>query len=81
MVDLPGADRTDAAAEQTELGDAIAAALEQLTFEQREAFVMKHVDGRTYEEMAELTGVGIDALKMRVHRARDGLREMLGGVL
>ena len=52
-----------------------------LTPEQKEAFVMKHVDGRSYEEMAELTGVGIDALKMRVHRARDGLREMLGGVL
>lgn len=81
LVDLPGDDRADAATEQTELGDAIAAALAKLTPEQKEAFVMKHVDGRTYEEMAKLTGVGIDALKMRVHRARDGLREMLGGVL
>jgi len=41
---------------------------------------MKHVDGRTYEEMAELLGAGVDALKMRVHRARDALRVLLGGV-
>jgi len=80
-LDLPGNDRTDAPAEQTEIGDAISAALARLTPEQKEAFVMKHVDGRSYDEMAELTGVGVDALKMRVHRARDGLREMLGGVL
>ena len=41
---------------------------------------MKHVEGRSYEEMAELLGVGTDALKMRVYRARDTLRELLGGV-
>ncbi|MGD8726431.1 MAG: sigma-70 family RNA polymerase sigma factor [Gemmatimonadales bacterium] len=80
-VDLAGKDRADAAAEQHELGDAIAAAVAKLTPEQREAFIMKHVDGRSYEEMAKLTGVAVDALKMRVHRARDGLRTMLGGVL
>ncbi len=81
QLDLPGDDRADRAVEQHELGDAIGAALERLTPEQKEAFVMKHVDGRSYEEMAELTGAGVDALKMRVHRARDSLREMLGGVL
>ncbi len=79
-LDTPAPDRTDLPLERAELGDAIAAALDQLTPEQREAFVMKHVDGRTYEEMAELLGVGVDALKMRVHRARDALRERLGGV-
>ena len=57
------------------------AALASLTAEQREAFVMKHVEGRSYEEMAGLLGVGIDALKMRVHRARDALKEQLGGRL
>jgi RNA polymerase sigma-70 factor (ECF subfamily) len=81
LVDPPGNHRSDREVEQHELADAIAAALERLTPEQKEAFVMKHVDGRSYEEMAELTGIGVDALKMRVHRARDGLREMLGGVL
>ncbi len=75
-VDQPGGDRADAALERSELADALEAALAQLTPEQREAFVMKHVEGRSYAEMAELLGVGTDALKMRVHRARDALREL-----
>ena len=32
------------------------------------------------EEMAELLGVGVDALKMRVHRARDAMRSMMGAL-
>ena len=79
MVDPPAPDRSDRLVEQTELGAAIEAALNDLTPEQREAFVMKHVEGRSYEDMAQQLGVGVDALKMRVHRARDALRARLGG--
>ena len=43
----------------------------------REAFVLKHVDGRSYEEMTELLGASVPALKMRVHRARELLRAAL----
>jgi RNA polymerase sigma-70 factor, ECF subfamily len=43
----------------------------------REAFVMKHVEGRSYEEMAELLGTTVGALKMRVHRAREALQALL----
>lgn len=52
-------------------------ALRRLPLEQREAFVMKHVEGFSYEEMGQLLGVSVPALKMRVHRARDGLQELL----
>jgi RNA polymerase sigma-70 factor (ECF subfamily) len=62
---------------EAELREAIAQALDALTPEQREAFVMKQLEGRTYAEMAELLAVGEDALKMRVHRARDALRRRL----
>jgi len=51
--------------------------LARLSDEQREAFVLKHVDGHSYEAMSELLGVGVDALKMRVYRARDALRAAL----
>ena len=68
----------DPAMDRAELAAALQSALARLTPEQREAFVMKHVDGRSYEEMAELLGVGTDALKMRVYRARDTLRDLLG---
>ena len=43
----------------------------------REAFVMKHVEGRSYEEMADLLGTTVGALKMRVHRAREALQVLL----
>ena len=55
----------------------IARALMRIDGDQREAFLLKHVEDLSYEEMAELTGVGISALKMRVKRACDRLREQL----
>jgi RNA polymerase sigma-70 factor, ECF subfamily len=55
------------------LNQAVAASPESL----REAFVMKHVEGRSYEEMAELLETSVPALKMRVHRAREALKERL----
>ena len=48
-------------------------ALTTLSPEKREAFVLKHVEGMTYEEMAAATGERIPTLKMRVHRAREAL--------
>ena len=38
---------------------------------------MKYVEDLSYEEMSQMTGVGISALKMRVLRACDRLRELL----
>lgn len=52
-------------------------ALARLEPEQREAFLLKHVEGLEYEEMAKITGAGISALKMRVKRACDRLRALL----
>ena len=56
-------------------------ALGRLPTEQREAFVLKYVEELSYEEMAEITGVGVSALKMRAKRACRRLRGMLEGVL
>ncbi len=41
----------------------------------REAFLLKYVEELSYEEMSVLTGAGISALKMRVKRACERLRE------
>jgi RNA polymerase sigma-70 factor (ECF subfamily) len=62
------------------LREEIQRALDQLAAEQREAFILKHVEGLSYEEMSEISGVGVSALKMRVKRACDRLRELLDGV-
>jgi len=63
------------------IGDEIAYALSQLPDEQREAFLLKHVEELSYEEMAEITGVGVSALKMRVKRGCERLRDLLEGVV
>ena len=62
------------------LREAIDDAVALLPLDQREAFLMKHVEGLEYEQIAELTGVGVSALKMRVKRALERLRERLEGV-
>jgi RNA polymerase sigma-70 factor (ECF subfamily) len=49
-------------------------ALVALPVDQREAFLMRHVEGLSYEDMAVATGAGISALKMRVKRACDAMR-------
>ncbi|MCS6896845.1 MAG: sigma-70 family RNA polymerase sigma factor [Nitrospira sp.] len=36
----------------------------------REAFILKHVEGLSYEEMEQILGVSGDTLKMRVYKGR-----------
>lgn len=52
----------------------LASALARLAPDQREAFLLKHMEGWSYEEMADHLGVQVSALKMRVHRAREELQ-------
>jgi len=59
----------------TELRIEIERAVAMLDSDQREAFLLKHVEQLGYEEMAAVTGAGVSALKMRVKRARDQVRE------
>lgn len=63
--------------ERTEIREEIYSALQELSPEQREAFVLKHVEGWSYEEMSERLDVSVSALKMRVHRAREELQVLL----
>jgi RNA polymerase sigma-70 factor (ECF subfamily) len=63
--------------DRTELRTDLDYALSQLAPSLREAFIMKHVEGRSYEEMADLLSTTVGALKMRVHRAREALQALL----
>ena len=76
--DQPSAYATpDEELDRTELRSDLDRALATLPASLREAFVMKHVEGRSYEEMADLLGTTVGALKMRVHRAREALQALL----
>lgn len=67
--------------ERTDLGRVVELALARLPAAQREAFLLKHVEGLSYEEMAVRLDSGISALKMRVMRARETLQVLLRDVV
>ncbi|HUF34830.1 MAG TPA: RNA polymerase sigma factor [Gemmatimonadales bacterium] len=63
--------------ERHALREAIGAALASLPPILREAFLLRHDHGHSYEEIAEIAGTSLSAAKMRVARAREALREAL----
>lgn len=67
----------EAPAMSQDLLEEVEAALEELPAEQREAFLLRHVEDLSYEDMAVITGVRLSALRMRVKRACDTLRSRL----
>jgi len=61
----------------SELRETLDRCMNELSSDLREAFLMKHHEGRSYQEMAELADASVSAMKMRVHRAREALRDAL----
>jgi len=72
-----GSVRVEHDAVSHELREEIEWALRSLRAEQREAFLLRHVEQLSYEEMAVVTGAGVSALKMRVKRACERLQVLL----
>ncbi len=60
-----------------ELGRAIQGATDALPEGYREVFLLKDVEGLSYEEISEMVGISIPAVKSRLHRARLALREAI----
>jgi len=75
--DVAAEEHTEASLERSERGRSIERALQTLTPEQREVFVLKHMEELSYEEIAGRVGTSVAALKMRMHRAYDRLRDLL----
>ena len=58
-------------------GAEISRAVSALSPEQREVFVLKHIEGLAYDEIAGRTGATVASLKMRMHRAYNRLRDLM----
>jgi RNA polymerase sigma factor (sigma-70 family) len=56
-------------------------ALGHLAFNQRSALVMRELEGRSYQEIADILGVTTSAVETLIFRARRALREQLEGGL
>jgi RNA polymerase sigma-70 factor, ECF subfamily len=67
-----------ALAEQKEKLQSVMAELQKLPEASRSALLMSAVDGMAYEEIAQVLGVSLAAVKVKIHRARlalAGLRD------
>jgi RNA polymerase sigma-70 factor, ECF subfamily len=63
--------------EAKELGEEIERAIGELRADYRTAILLRHVEGRPYEEIAEIMGVPLGTVKTYIHRARAELRTSL----
>lgn len=63
--------------EARELGGQIEAAIARLRPEYRSCILLRHVEGRAYEEIAEILDLPLGTVKTYIHRARNELRASL----
>jgi len=71
----------DARVHAQEIGEVLSRAITKLAPEQREALILRDVEGMSAEQAAQVVGIEVGALKSRLHRARMALRSELAGVL
>lgn len=62
---------------RSETGDVVALAVASLPENQREVLILAHYEQLALDEIAQITGADIGAIKSRLQRARAALRESL----
>lgn len=63
--------------EARELGQQIEEAIGRLRPEYRAAILLRHVEGREYQEIADILSLPLGTVKTYIHRGRNELRESL----
>ncbi len=66
---------------QKELREKVLEAIRNLAQEDRVVVTLKHMEGLSYKEIAELTGTTVSAVESRLFRARQELRKKLEQIL
>jgi RNA polymerase sigma-70 factor, ECF subfamily len=66
--------------EAREVGTAIEQAIARLRPEDRSCILLRHVEGRSYEEIAATLDLPLGTVKTYIHRARHELRKELEGI-
>jgi RNA polymerase sigma-70 factor (ECF subfamily) len=73
--------RPDDAYERRNLREMVDAAVSRLPVHHRQVFVLRELEGRSYEEIAEMTNCNLGTVKSRLNRARSAFAEIIGPVL
>ncbi|MGX1804173.1 RNA polymerase sigma factor [Nocardia sp. NPDC055321] len=69
--------RPEHAAQVNSQMEALTVALQELTPEQRACWLLREVHGRSYEEIGEIVGANVTAVRGRIARARAQLAEVM----
>lgn len=67
--------------EGLEVGEALEVAIEELEPSYRSAILLRHVEGRSYDEIADILELPLGTVKTYIFRARRMLRERLKNML
>lgn len=77
----PGRHNPDSAVQQSELEDAIDRAIQTLPEKQRLAVSLRRYEDMPYEDICEILGMSLSAVKSLLFRARNELKEKLAAYL
>jgi RNA polymerase sigma-70 factor (ECF subfamily) len=63
------------------LKDAVDRCVQRLPEHHREVFVLRELEGKSYQEIAEITGCNLGTVKSRLNRARNSFAQLIGPIL
>jgi len=63
------------------LKDAVDQCVRRLPEHHREVFVLRELEGKSYQEIAEITGCNLGTVKSRLNRARNSFAQLIGPIL
>lgn len=75
--DIPAKSNTEKTFEAQEIRNCLEKALAKLEPTGRNAIILRDIEEMSYEEIADSLKVGLSAVKMRIHRARLAVRELI----
>ncbi len=71
----------DDMAHKRNLQETVEEAVKELPEHHREVFELREMQGKSYEEISEITGVKLGTVKSRLNRARNKFAEIISGML
>lgn len=74
---VAGSDDTEARVVELDTAGRVAAALHELSDDDRQVVILRDIDGLSTREAAEVLGISESAAKVRLHRAHSRLREVI----
>ena len=71
----------EASIEKKEQEEQLQRAIDALPEDQKSVVILRDIDGLSYDEIAEITGLNLGTVKSKLFRAREVLRNLLKGMI